>query len=80
MDWKLNFYRKHRAWFKYNLFNVIVYAHGSHKRREIRIFQGKDKESVLKEAQEFVNSKNNQSTWKHIKDRIKFYFAMYNEI
>lgn len=45
-----------------------------------RVFQGKDKESVLKEAQAFVDSKNNQSMWKHIKDRIKFYFAMYYDI
>lgn len=80
MNWKLKFYREHTAWFKYNLFNVEVYAHGSHKRRQIRVFQGKDKESVLKEAQAFVDSKNNQSVWKHIKDRIRFYFAMYDEI
>lgn len=80
MNWKLIFYRERTAWFKYNLFNVAVYASDSHKRIEIRVFQGKDKESVLKEAQAFVDSKNNQSVWKHIKDRIKFYFAMYYDI
>ena len=61
-------------------YSLEVFACDSKKTKIVKTFCSEDKETVLKEAQVFVDSKNNQSVWKHVNDRIKFYFAMYDEI
>ena len=61
-------------------YSLKVFACDSKKTKTVKTFCSEDKETVFKEAQAFVDSKNNQSVWKHVNDRIKFYFAMYDEI
>jgi hypothetical protein len=61
-------------------YSLEVFACDGKKTKTVKTFCSEDKETVLKEAQAFVDSKNSQSVWKHAKDRIKFYFAMYDEI